>query len=708
MPSSFSSRQAEASSLAQAELQLNKRSMILRIVTPICRYRGRGAPSESAHERILPAQPDASQTRPAGLKIHAGAFLCALLSLAVSWLSSSNARANVYATNVKIDDGFTNVVAPAGTVVRISYILNEPASRGVIVQILADSTVVRTISLTNGSAGTLRGTNTISWNGTDNNSQPVAVGTYSVAITAASQGYPVWTQITQDSADGANVWEGRGIAVDQNTNSPYYGRIFVANAAANPQGPTNWLGYQVGILKCNADESYADEGGFSTGGYPWAGDNFSPWHLAVSRDDFVYIDDFTTNGQVIRWDPTISTNSQLRVLRPDNWPNLEVSLSGPIVFGEGTNTSLWMADRTFTTGSQIGQGILRYALGGDGACRTNDTGTTAVAVGGSLTGNPADVALDPAGNIYTIENRSETGDLDNRVYRFPPFSASTNQTGPITNADWAIGSGDDTMAGANGLAVDPSGTYVAIAFIGLSTGINGCTQIFYASNGVLVTNLDLGVTINGASDHEDQDCAWDAVGNVYYIDNIAAVWRAFSPPGTNQATTVALAKIQIGGAVSVTAPKITNISVAGGMVSIDFSAGTNDAASAFGVYSAPSVIGPFGQVAAANIINIGPGQFRATFPASGTGQYFRIGAAGTTPPPGPPAFTSITAPDQAAILRFSGASTDVPSSFTLLSSPTVTGVYSIVTNAIVTQIGPGDFQAIVPKAGPVQFYQVQK
>ena len=682
--------------------------MILRIVSPFCRYRGRGEPSESAHERILPGTPDASQTRPADLKIRPSAFLCALLSAAVSWLSSSSARANVSATNVKIDDGFTNVVAPAGSTVRISYILNEPATGGVIVQILADSTVVRTISLTNGSAGTLRGTNTITWNGTDNNSQPVTPGSYSVAITAASQGYPGWTQITDDSADGANVWEGRGIAVDQNTNSPYYGRVFLANAQFNDPGPNNWLGYQVGILKCNADESYADEGGFSTGDYPWAGDNFSPWHLEVSREDFVYVDDFTTNGQVIRWDATISTNSQLRVLRPDNWTNLAVSLSGPAVFGEGTNMSLWMADPTFTSGSQVGQGILRYGLGADGACATNDTGTTAVAVGGSLTGNPADVALDPAGNIYTIENRSEPGDLNNRVYRFAPFNTSTNQGGPITNADWTIGSGNDTMAGANGIAVDPSGTYVAVAFIGLSTGINGCTQIFYASNGVLVTNLDLGISINGSSDHEDQDCAWDAVGNVYYIDNIAAVWRAFSPPGTNQATTVALAKIQIGGTVSVTAPKITNISVAGGMVSIDFSAGTNDTASTFGVYSAPTVIGPFTQVAGATIINIGPGQFRATFSASGTGQYFRIGAAGNTPPPGQLAFTSITAPDQAAVLRFSGASTDVPSSFTLLSSPTVTGVYSVISNAIVTQIGPGDFQAIVGKSGAVQFYRIRK
>jgi len=38
--------------------------------------------------------------------------------------------------------------------------------------------------------------------------------------------------------------------------------------------------------------------------------------------------------------------------------------------------------------------------------------------------------------------------------------------------------------------------------------------------------------------------AWDNVGNLYALDGTAEVWRAYSPPGTNQATTVAVPIIQ--------------------------------------------------------------------------------------------------------------------------------------------------------------------
>jgi hypothetical protein len=609
-------------------------------------------------------------------------------------------RANVYPTNIKIDGSFTNITVAAGSSVRISYILNEAASAGVIVKVLANGTAVKTISLAAGAPGTLRGTNTVVWDGTGTGSGPVAPGNYSLEVTAASKGYSVWTQTTDDSADGNTLWEGRGIAVDQNTNSPYYGRIFLANAQANDPGGNNWLGYHVGIVKCNADGSYADEGGLSTGGYPWAGDLYSPWHLEVSADDFVYVNDFTTNGQVIRWDATISTNSELRVLRPDNWTNLNVSLSGPAISGTGTNTWLWMAD------SASDQGILRYALGTNGACATNDPGTTVVAIGGSLAGTPYDVALDSAGNIYTIEFRNASGDPDNRVFRFA--GTNSNSVAPLTNADWAVGAKDDTMAGASGIAVDPTGTYVAVAFTGLSIGSDGCTQILYATNGTVVTNLDLGVFIGNTSTHEDKDCAWDAVGNVYYIDNYYGAWRAVSPPGTNQATTVALATLQVVGSVPGVPPQINRISVTAGVVTIDFSAGTNDSASAFGIVGSASVAGTYLPVSGATFSSIGPGRFRASFPM-GNDQYFRIVREGTTPPPpSAPSFTKIVFSGSNIVLTFTANTTDVASAFTLLSASTANGAFTPAAGASISQISPGNFQALVPASGPVQFYRIKK
>jgi hypothetical protein len=631
-----------------------------------------------------------------------------LLLMLILFAAPHSARANVYATNIKINDGITNISVTAGSSVHISYILNEPASGGVLIKILEGTNTVRTISLAAGAAGTLRGKNIVTWDGNGAANSPVPTGVYGVSVRAASQGYARWTQTTDDNADGNVIWQGRGIAVDQNTNSPYYGRVFVANAQQNDLGMANWLGYGLGILKCNADASYADEGGLSTGGYPWSGDTFSPWHLEVSRNDEVFINDFTTNGQVIRWDATISTNSQVPVLRPDNWTNLDVSLSGPALSYNGTNTFLWMADATFASSQSIGLGILRYKLLPNGTCATNDTGITAVAVGGSLTGNPVDVAVDKAGNIYTIQDNPEPGDTNNRVFRFPPLTTSDTNTPPLTNADWAVGATNDTMGGASGIGVDPTGTYVAVAFAGLSTGSNGCTQIFYATNGAVVTNLDLGITIGEFSDHEDRDCAWDAVGNVYYIDNFLGVWRAVSPPGTNQATTAALPLIQVTAPPPAVPPEITKISVIGGLVVIDFTAGSNDVATAFTILAGSSVSGPYSTVTGATITNVAPGQFKATLPAGSSTQYFRISRQGTAPPPSGLQFTKIATSGNTVVLTFSGDINDPPSAFTVFGAANVNGTYSALPSATVSSVSPGVFQASVPLSGPSQFYKIKR
>ena len=556
--------------------------------------------------------------------------------LARSWLvalplilcSAITVHANVYATNIKLNGSLSAVGAPVGAPVQISYILNEPASAGVLIQVISSNSVVRTISIASNSVGALRGTNTVVWDGKDSTAVPVPKGTYWVSITASSAGYSGWTQITQEGADGNQVWAGRGIAVDQNTNSPYYGRVFVANSVANDPLGNNWLGYQVGILKCNADASYADEGGLSTGGYAWAGDGFSPWHVEVSAGDRVYVSDLATNGHVLAWDPTISPNTELAALRSDNWTNVNLPLSGPGLLGTGTNQSLWMADASFSDALHTGSGILRYSLLSDGTCAPNDKGTTAVARGGSLTGNPVDVALDSAGNIYTILSVTEAGDTNNRVFRFPPFNPATN-TVPITQADWAIGASNDTMAGAGGIAVDPTGTYVAVAFTGLfNSGSNGCTQVFYASNGAPVVNIDLGVTLSGVSDHQDEDCAWDAAGNLYYIDNWIGIWRTVSPPGTNSSTTVSVSSVVVGGSSSSgPAPVISGITASAGVVTITFTADASDVPGSFSAVSAPTLDAAYTSVNGVTITALAsPGQFQASIPTAGTAstQFYRI------------------------------------------------------------------------------------
>src|SRR5437899_4047178 len=135
--------------------------------------------------------------------------------------SAPSVHANVYATNIRANEGTNAVVAP-GDSITITYRLNEPASMGITVKILSGATVIRTFTFAGNSPGTDRGLNTIVWDGTDAQSNAVPLGSYSVSITAVTSGYTNWTQITSDSADGNTyVWEGNGIAVDRNPSSPF-------------------------------------------------------------------------------------------------------------------------------------------------------------------------------------------------------------------------------------------------------------------------------------------------------------------------------------------------------------------------------------------------------------------------------------------------------------------------------------------------------
>lgn len=461
-----------------------------------------------------------------------------LLLMQFSW----SAHANVYATNIR----FAGSVASSPTNVTvyvpcelsfISYLLNEPASAGVTLEILSGTTVVRTIEIPGGAPGTLRGVNTVEWDVKNDFDDFVPLGTYRARITAKSHGYNEWRQISDDFNPGNYLFQPQGIAVNQNTNSPYYGRVFVGNGQLG-LNPDFEPGDRLGLFKHNADGSPAEEGAFATGGWPWAGGGTSPWKIEVSDDDYVYVNDWIGGGLVLRFDQTLAANSHRLVLRADNRPNGgAANLSGPFITGTGLTTGIWMADVT-----EGGAGIRRWAVTGTGLVATNDLGVTIVPVGtnSDLSLYPFDLAVDRSNHIYTIQPVETAGNPAPRVLRFPAY----DDTGTaLTNADWRIGGGDNTMRGASGIAVDPKGQYVAVAFKGTGNGLartGGGVRLFSTANGSAVQ------TLTPAPYHDHTDVAWDNVGNLYVCDNWDSVWRVYSPPGANQATTVSVDTLEAG------------------------------------------------------------------------------------------------------------------------------------------------------------------
>jgi hypothetical protein len=444
----------------------------------------------------------------------------------------ASSRANVYATDIKLN-GYTNVaVVVPGSPLLISYILNDAATAGVSVQIYSGSNVVRTLQADGGDPGTGAGTNLVVWDGTTDSGSNVTQGIYTATITAAATGYDTWTNITDD---GPNFYVAvpRGVAVNCNTNSLYYGRVFVANAyPASGSAP----GDQVGIVKCNADGSPADEGGFSSGGYSWAGDHYSPWKMVISADDTVYIDDFTGNGEVLAFDQTISTNNYLEVLQSDNYPtnDLAPELSGLCVTGTGTNKEIWMPDENYLSSA----GILRWQITSDGTVASFDTGIVIAPVTNTspMSNAPYDISIAADGFIYAIQRLDSNNIPGNVVMSFAPYEGNME-----TSTDWAIGLGDTNLFEAYGVAVNPTATCVAVAIRGpgaLNFDPTGMLNLYDATNGQFLLNLDQ------TGGDEYTDVAWDNVGNLYALDTTAEVWRVYSPPGTNHATTPVVPFIQ--------------------------------------------------------------------------------------------------------------------------------------------------------------------
>jgi hypothetical protein len=130
-----------------------------------------------------------------------------------------------------------------------------------------------------------------------------------------------------------------------------------------------------------------------------------------------------------------------------------------------------------------------------------------------------------------------------------------------------------------------------------------------------VTNLDFRNYYRGVH--------WDKVGNLYGGGARAGGttpqrWRIFSPPGANQATTPALATLLL-----TIPPRITNISVSGANVIINFTSDPADSAAAFTLLSSGTVNGTYSPASGA-IITGSSGSYTATVPKSGPMQFYRI------------------------------------------------------------------------------------
>ena len=548
------------------------------------------------------------------------------LGLALASYAPS-AHANVYASNIKINGVLTGSASVAqGSSANISYILNEPASLGLEIQIFSGGTAIRTIVIAGGLSGTSQGLNTVPWDGKEDDLITYAPpGNYSVVITAASNGYLYWTQIQTNT--NTKVYWPTGIAVDTSTNSPYYGRVMVANGVSTAN---NVAPHPVGIVKFNADGSEADEGQ-STPASTFRTDTIngdSCRSIKYGTDDRIYFLDWVGNGKVWACDMKMTTSQM--IVNADLNPTLGALTYGMVdmdITDPGTTNGLvWLGDDDYPT-----KGVWAFPLTNNGVADSVNGGINVVAQGPDMplrTGYG--MMIDEDGDLFIGEVRANAGDT------YPKLTSITNMfpssvdgsptnwwntaaTYPITggNLNWQDGTVvDNSFLDVQAVAIDSRThpTNVSAAFSGGSGGL----KIVLAADGTLVTNINQGVGIFYIG------TCWDNVGNVYAGDaNSAHPWNAFSPPGANQATTPAVATVQV--VLPPTPPHITSITVSGGTVTIQFTGSASDLASAFTLLSSATVSPQSSYTPAAGATITGSaGSYTATVPNGGAIEFYRI------------------------------------------------------------------------------------
>jgi len=328
----------------------------------------------------------------------------------------TQAPANVFAS--KLEMSAVAFAPGVGGTVTLSYILNENADTGVTLKVYRASgnLLVRTVNL----GAQTKGTQSWVWDGKNDGGSFVALGeAYYFTVTASDDGYSAWTKISVD-ADRCKFYSPRGLDVNKNPASKYYGRIYVAE---NTSGVAVWTGSPKvttdGIYILNADCTDAVGQGDTarTAGTTWSSTSTSsPWRCAVGEDDNVYLCDWTDSRPALyAGDPDFNTGAFL--LDPagaaaSGLTTNHGSVEAVRVKGIGPTRVVYTCDEDYPGGAALGS-VWQYNCGNnampwwakpDGKAYDDLTPNR-------IQNYTNDFVFDGSGNIYVTQDRSDGYDI---------------------------------------------------------------------------------------------------------------------------------------------------------------------------------------------------------------------------------------------------------------------------------------------------------
>ena len=428
--------------------------------------------------------------------------------------------ANVLVTNITAEPGeFTPGVTEKIT---ISYRLNEAADNGVLVRVYdSGDLLVKTLTGT-----TTRGVNTVEWMGKNDAGENVAGGEYYFVVEASDDGYDDWTRISMDEA-GNTMWNGRGIAVNKNPESSYYGVVYIANTSKgtsdNPGSVLQWDGVYGYWPDGSSFGTYIDTTNFSTSS------SNSPYRVTVGDNDKIYLGD-NSDGWENVWqvDGDLDENTLVQILARDD----DVSGTDPagnhgnvltaIMKGTGDNQVLYTTDEDMNDYDvwtfNVGTGPFPWATAGDTIITESDS-----------LADVWDFDIDAAGDfLYGCDDQDPPSFLNPNV---PPTFAKFDLSQNPATVVWSSPT-TETVHNVLGIGIyEPEGWLAGSAY-------NTTTDVEY---NIFIMDMNTGAlldTILNPGGGSNRDVAFDAVGNLYTVNSSIEWWRVYSPPGGSNSTSL--------------------------------------------------------------------------------------------------------------------------------------------------------------------------
>jgi len=432
--------------------------------------------------------------------------------------------------------------------VSISYFLNQSA----------DSVKIQIVEVTSGtvtasfSAPATKGAKSIFWNGSIDNASgsKVTSGNFAIKVRAFSAGKGSWQEISSNLSNNSAITTGvsvyttlfagyppRGLIVDNDTASPYFGHVYVTiSGCSSPIFNKGVLRYWPDLSSYSNEDDYIIYSTSSTGLWdptPGTG-NASPWAIAIAPDHELWFgaQPATPTGGNGMWLgrglPTDLMPTSVDSLAQSNNPRAVA------ITGTGANRVLWWAQGAVFDNCSIGN-------------NTNIDGGLVVNTVVSSGLYARQIRFDDAGNMYTIIRSASAGST--MIYRWNAAQVNNAANYPLSlsSAAWQISlCGDVVGTRGNGLAIahgdltnlsddsifiismgDP--TTKGIYFLGTSGTATKTGNIDTSSKTFDVPEL-------ASTSASGIDIAADYVGNLYFLNASYEVLRAYTPPGASDIT----------------------------------------------------------------------------------------------------------------------------------------------------------------------------